>query len=125
MPTPCPEPCPLMRKRAPEPAGAMYCLAACERAACGAETSVTAATRARRAARVRAMRRKLPEGSGHFGRAGLYTSGRHLRGDEASVSTEGGGRGFLHFYDRVRRENGLRGEQEQSDIRSRCSQRGP
>src|SRR3989440_7243663 len=46
-----------MRKRAPEPAGATYCLAACERAACGAETSETAAMRARRAARVRAMRR--------------------------------------------------------------------
>src|SRR5947208_10683549 len=49
-----------MRKRAPEPAGATYCLAACERAACGAETSETAATRARRAARVRAMRRSSP-----------------------------------------------------------------
>src|ERR1051325_4928236 len=52
-----------MRKRAPEPAGATYCLALRERAACGAATSVTATTRAERAARVRAMRRALFEGS--------------------------------------------------------------
>src|SRR5437660_11978695 len=112
-----------MRNRAPEPTGATYWLMEDERAACGADTSVTATATAERAARVRAMRRPFMRVASSPSGRPLYL-GRHLRGDEASVATSGWRPGLFVFLKGVRRENELRGEQEPGNIGSGNAQGG-
>src|SRR5438552_8049434 len=96
MPTPCPQPWPLRRKRAPEPAGATYCWRA-GRAACGAGTSVTATTRAARATRARGMRMELPEGSFQSVRTTCRLAATFAR--RRSLGCHCGGRGFSCFWE--------------------------
>src|SRR3954471_7461095 len=93
MPTPCPQPWPLSRKRTPDPAGATYG-AADERAACGAAASVTAAARTDRAASRRA-RTSLRVASGPSGRSVDF--GPHCEATEPRLTTQGWRPGLFAF----------------------------